>query len=170
MKEEATALQLSEMSDSKKEIQPITEPTNVEDIQKRLLKMGFKRAVSQIDKIERMKAAYEKFTFVTPQHVRTFNEKLRKETIQEDKRARRFKQLVFIDIEKYNAIPPEETLLKIENAQELGIFDRFEIAKIDWKEEIIDPIIFGRINECEDYFFIAQWDDDVKVEELIFGK
>lgn len=141
-----------------------------EEIQIRLAKLGFKAAVSQIDRIGRMKIAYEQFMFVTPDHIQAFNKKLRTETLQEDKRSRKYKHLVFIDIEKYGAIPPEETLAKVEQAQKLNIFDRFEIARIDWKEEIIDPIVFGRINECEDYFFISQWDDDVKIEDLIMGR
>jgi hypothetical protein len=146
------------------------DPSKKEEIQARLAKLGFKAAVSQIDRIDRMKIAYEQFMFVTPEHIQNFNAKLRAETLQEDKRTRRFKTLVFTDIEKYGAIPPEETLAKIEKAQGMNIFDRFEIAKIDWKEEIIDPIVFGRINECEDYFFVAQWDDDVHIEDLILGK
>ena len=40
-----------------------------------------------------------------------------------------------------------------------------EIAQI---EEVViekDPILFGRINDCADRFYIAQWDDDVSAAE-----
>jgi hypothetical protein len=34
-------------------------------------------------------------------------------------------------------------------------------------KEVIDPIIFGKIDGCTDRFFIAQWDDDVKIEDIV---
>ena len=141
-----------------------------QNIQNKLQKLGFKNAVKQIDKIERMKLAYDRYMFITPQTVQTFNDKLRKETLEEDKRARRYKQLMFIPIEEYGAIPPPSVLDKLEKAQNDNIFDKFLIAKVDWKEEVKDPIVFGMIDGCEDYFYISQWDDDIKIEDLILGR
>lgn len=46
-------------------------------------------------------------------------------------------------------------------------FDRFEIAKIHWKEELKGPILFGIIDICTDKFFIAQWDDDLRIEDIL---
>jgi hypothetical protein len=136
----------------------------------RLSKLGFKSVVKKAGRLVRMKTAYSDYLFVTPSHINDFNEKLKKETLREDKRAFHYKKLVFIPLEKYEAIPDVNSLNALEVAQKRGIFDSFGVVKIEWKEEIKDPIIFGRIDGCEDYFFISQWDDDVKVEELIFGK
>ena len=141
-----------------------------QEVQSQLERLGFKNAVKTMDRIERMKLAYEKYMFVTPENIGIFNDKLRAETLQEDKRARRYKQLMFIPIEEYGAVPPTSVLDKLEKAQKDNIFDKFKIAKIDWKEEVKDPIIFGMIDGCEDYFYISQWDDDIKIEDLIFGK
>jgi len=30
-----------------------------------------------------------------------------------------------------------------------------------------DPILLGRITGCENRYFIAQWDDDVKIEDIL---
>jgi hypothetical protein len=46
-------------------------------------------------------------------------------------------------------------------------FDSFEIAKIQWKREIKDPILFGRIDGCPDRFYVSQWDDDVRIEDIL---
>lgn len=54
-----------------------------------------------------------------------------------------------------------------EKAQKLKCFDTFEIAKIEAVEERKDPIVFGCITGCPDKFFIAQWDDDVKIEDIL---
>ena len=139
-----------------------------EKIQNKLERLGFKQATKTISKIERMRVAYERYMFITPQTVQKFNEKLRKETLEEDKNARKYKQLVFSDITTTSKIPPESVLDKLEIAQREQIFDKFEVGYIDWVKEVKDPILFGRIEGCEDYFFIGQWDDDVKIEDLIF--
>ena len=142
---------------------------NQETFMERLSKLGFTGVVKKAGRMVRMKTAYSDYLFVTPQHIQDFNDKLKKETLREDKRAYHFKTLVFIPLEKYSAIPSVFALNALEVAQTRGIFDCFVVCKIDWKTEIKDPIIFGRIEGCEDYFFISQWDDDVKIEEIIFG-
>ena len=42
-----------------------------------------------------------------------------------------------------------------------------EIAKIQDIVQTKDPIVFGCINKCADRFFIAQWDDDVSIEQIL---
>ena len=64
--------------------------------------------------------------------------------------------------------PPDTVLDALEKAKEDNCFDTFEVAKISWIEEIKDPILFGIIEGCSDKFFISQWDDDVKIEDLLF--
>lgn len=46
-------------------------------------------------------------------------------------------------------------------------FDSFSVAHI---AEVKDPILFGEIAECTDKFFIAQWDEDVKIEDILTEK
>ena len=42
------------------------------------------------------------------------------------------------------------------------------LGKVDfeWIKEIKDPIVFGVINGCPDKFFISQWDDDIKIDDI----
>ena len=134
----------------------------------RLGKLGFKTAVKEISRQQRLVTAYEKYMFVMPDKIEAFNEKLRKETLREDKNAYHYKKLVFIPIEQYDQIPPEHVLDQLDKAVADGCFDRFEVCKIDWIKEVKDPIVFGRIDGCSDYFFIAQWDDDIKIEDILF--
>lgn len=115
-----------------------------------------------------MKKAYEKYLFVTQNTIDKFNEKLRKDTLIEDKSAYSFKRLVFISLDKYNQLPPDNVLEALENAQKDECFDTYEVAKIKWIKEVKDPILFGVIEGCSDKFFISQWDDDVKIEDLLF--
>lgn len=142
----------------------------VKKIQSRLDKLGFKKAVSTMDKIQRMSLAYEKYMFVSQEKINKFNDKLRIETLKEDAKSRIYKHLAFTPIGDYGKVPPDKVLDKLEAAQNTGIFDSFEVAYIEWVKEVKDPIIFGRINGCDDRFFISQWDDDVKVEDIIFMK
>lgn len=143
---------------------------NQETFMERMSRLGFKNVVAKAGRMVRMKVAYSDYLFVTPSHINDFNEKLKEETLKEDKRAYHYKKLIFISLDKYTAIPSITALNALESAQTRGIFDSFMVCKIDWVEEIKDPIIFGRIEGCEDFFFISQWDNDVRVEEIIFGK
>ena len=115
-----------------------------------------------------MKKAYEKYLFVTQNTINKFNDKLREETILEDHRHRTYKRLIFIQLNQYEKLPPSNVLTALEAAIDDKCFDSFEIAKIAWIEEIKDPILFGIIENCSDKFFISQWDDDVKIEDLLF--
>lgn len=137
----------------------------------KLEKLGFTTATNKIKEIKdlnrKMVVAYEHFRYVTPDRIDIFNENLKRETLREDKSAYHYKQLIFVSLADYPKVPPMEVLDKIEQAQELKCFDYFEIAKIEAITEQKDPIIFGRINKCPDRFFIAQWDNDVKIDQII---
>ena len=122
----------------------------------------------KVDEVERMKMAYEKYLFVSQKTIDLFNDKLKIETLKEDSRHRIYKRLVFIPLETYDQLPPDTVLDALEKAKEDNCFDTFEVAKISWIEEIKDPILFGIIEGCSDKFFISQWDDDVKIEDLLF--
>lgn len=146
----------------------VEEKQDAQVINNKLEKLGFTTAVANMEKARKLKIAYSKYLFVTQDKINLFNEKLKKETLQEDSKAYRYKQLMFTPIENYPLVPPTSVLDALEKAKADKCFDEFEIAKIDWKEEIKDPILFARVNSCSDRFFISQWDDDVKFEDIIF--
>lgn len=133
----------------------------------RLLSLGLNKAASKLSAAQRMEVAYKGYSFITPEAIQRFNEELRKETLKEDKRAYRFKQLIFTNLDQYDKIPPEHVLKGLERAKKEGLFDQYEIAHIDWIVEVKDPILFGVIVGCSDRFYIEQWDDDVKIEDLL---
>ncbi len=139
--------------------------------EERLEKLGLIQAskiVKEMKEVKRkMAIAYEHFRFVRPEKIVEFNEKLRQETLKEGKGYKDYKSLVFIPLEIYTEVPPVDVLDKIEAAVKFNCFDKFEVAKIESVHVIEDPIVFGIINRCADKFFIAQWDDDVKIEQIL---
>jgi hypothetical protein len=63
-------------------------------------------------------------------------------------------------------------IAKVAEAQSTRIFSNFEVLFVgtSTRKELIrrpDPIIFGRIQDCPDLFFIAEWDDDVSIRDLV---
>ena len=136
-----------------------------------LTSLGFKRAAERVDYLKTRKRklamAYEHFRFVTEENIDAFNAKLRKETEKKEGGYPVYDRLAFIRIADYEKVPPTEALEKVADAQKLNCFDSFEVAYIESVKEIPDPIIFGRVESCPDRFFIAQWDDDVKIEDIL---
>lgn len=148
----------------------LPETVKTEDLENRLTRLGLKSAGEIVDRVKKMQVAFQHYAFLPQEKVNLFNEKLRQETLEEDKNARHFKQLIFTRIEDYDKIPPAHVLDAIEQAQKDNVFDFYEVAHIRWIHEIKDPIVFGRINGCKDRFFIAQWDNDISIEELLAQK
>jgi hypothetical protein len=64
-------------------------------------------------------------------------------------------------------IIPNDVLEKIEDAQERELFDEFQVL---WAAKVKDPIILGCIDGCEDYFFVAEWGDDISFDEIVKEK
>ena len=144
----------------------------------RLEKLGFTQASKDLKVKEELKRkmtiAYEHFRYVRPEKIDKFNEKLKQETLKRTGKQGlnaydNYDKLAFIPIATYGTIPPTEVLEKIEEAQAFGCFDEFEIAKIESVKEYKDPIVFGKINGCSDLFFVAQWDNDVRIEDLLMS-
>ena len=139
----------------------------------KLGRLGFKKASSKIKELsvkkQKMSIAYAMFKFVRPEKVRAFNDKLRAKTHNWDKMGG-YHTLDFIGIGDYEGAPPDTVLEKLEKAQSLqapsgaAVFDQYEIGYI---KKVNDPLLFGRINGCPDRFFIDQWDDDVKIEDIL---
>jgi hypothetical protein len=130
----------------------------------RLEALGFKRASTKLKdlavKKRKMALAYELYRFVRPENINRFNDKLRADSYKSGA----YKILDFVGIESYKGAPPESVLASLETAQGHNCFDKFEVAYI---RDVADPIIFGRIDGCEDRFYIDQWDEDVKIEDIL---
>ncbi len=143
-------------------------PKAKEVVESLLEKLGFKKALSKIGKgrkvFPKLKVAYAMYGFVTRAQVDKFQEVL---GLQKAPKGYK-KQLSFCRIENYDRdVPPQEVLEKIEAAKNVGCFDYFEIAFVEEVKK--DPIVFGRIESCQDRFFVAQWDDDVSIEQIIMA-
>lgn len=67
-------------------------------------------------------------------------------------------------IAKYKNVPPMEVLdaLKLNKSRE--IFDYFTVAEV---AGVKDPLLFGRVKGVKDRFFIAQWGDDVNLDDVV---
>lgn len=134
---------------------------------KSLRALGMGKAADKVDMVLKMKTAYALYQYVSPDKVQKFNALLREETLQEDKRAYRYQELVSTPLEQYPEVPPAHVLESLAVAQKNDCFDSFEVAHIVSVEKLKDPIVFGRIKGCSDRFFIQQWDDDVSIEDLL---
>lgn len=67
-------------------------------------------------------------------------------------------------VEEYEGIPPKEVLNKLRVHKDRLLFDYFTIASV---ENIKDPLLFGRITNSTDRYFIAHWGEDVLLDDLI---
>lgn len=143
-----------------------------------LRELGFEVASAELDKKLEMKRkmtlAYEHFRFVTPVIFDRFNKALKERTMKREGKKgvdlyENYDKLVFVPVAKYAAAPPTDVLEKMQTAVKVGCFDRFEIGKVESVREYKDPIVFGVIEGCDDRFFVGQWDDDVKIEDILMG-
>lgn len=69
--------------------------------------------------------------------------------------------------EAKDRIMPDHILDKLEEANARELFD--DVAVL-WVEKVKDPLLLGIIEGCEDYFFIAEWGEDVSFEQITKGK
>lgn len=131
----------------------------------RLETLGFKAAADRVKKAQERKRklaiAYEHFRFVRVEKISEFNDKLYEQTRHDNEG---YKELSFTSIERYENTPPEHVLVSLGEAVAMKCFDSFEVASI---RRVKDPILFGRIDECSDRFFIDQWDEDVRIEDIL---
>lgn len=145
------------------------------DTVKELKELGLTTAANKVEKDQelliKMHIAYDNYQWARQFDIDEFNTKLKKKTERTTGKEgvdqyRIYDKLVMIKLEDYKEVPPQEVLKKLREAKSHQCFDYFEIAKIESVEEYEDPVMFGRINGCGDYFYIAQWDDDVTFEEI----
>lgn len=146
------------------------EQVNVNECE--LAELGFEKAAKDLKEAKEFERkcaiAYEHFARrVSKIQIDEFNKKLRERTVGETNNAYIYDRLVLTDISEYPTIPPVNVLTALKEAQKLDIFDYYEIAHIESITEKKDPILFGCINKLTDRFFIAQWDDDISIEDLL---
>ncbi len=145
-----------------------------------LEELGFLTASKKVEKEDkkakelselkrRATLAYERYRFITPANIERFNKILEKKTYvaKGPNGYPCFDRLKFTSINHYGQVPPKSVLEKVREAKREGLFDAFEVCTIETHEVRPDPIIFGIIRNCEDKFFIDQWDNDVKIEDII---
>ena len=144
----------------------------------RLEKLGLGKAADALNVkqvlISKLEIAYKHYRYVTQDKINSFNADLRAKTEKSTRgpefgfmHGSTFDQLKFTELSTYTEVPPEQVLDKLEAAQELRCFDAFEVAQIKSVEVRPDPILFGRVTGCEDRFYVAQWLNDVKIEDIL---
>jgi len=142
----------------------------------RLEKLGLTTAATVVkdlrERNRKLVLAYEHFRYVRKEKIAAFNKKLKIKTIErigtENVNLHEvYDRLTFTPLESYTKAPPEHVLEALEKAQAIDCFDGYEVATIESVVEYKDPIIFGRIAKCTDRFFIGQWDNDVKIEDIL---
>lgn len=131
--------------------------------------LGFKAAAAGLEKkalrAKKLMLAYEHYRFVRQEHIAAFNAKLMKAGKNMDNiNLMEYQRLEFVPTEYYQNVPPADVLEALGVAQKRECFDSFEVAYI---KNIKDPLLFGRIDQCADRFFIAEWDSDVSIKDLL---
>lgn len=144
-----------------------SEPTKGVD---RLEALGFKTAALKvkelISKQRKLAIAYEHYRFIRQDKIDAFNAKLRAKSGKNmgDAMLMEYQKLDFMDASRYEGIPPDSVLDSLEKAKDHKCFDNYEVAYI---RNVKDPLLLGRVNGCPDRFFIDQWDNDVKIEDIL---
>lgn len=141
-----------------------------------LRELGFTAAAEQVQKdrelARKLRIAFEHFRVVTPAHIERFQSELKTKTQQADGRNQwgeitTHDRLKLTNIASYAAVPPQEALDELRKAKELNCFDTFEVATIESVRVVPDPIVFGVIHGCTNKYFVCQWDEDVKIEDIL---
>jgi len=69
-----------------------------------------------------------------------------------------------VPLSTYDKVPPDHIVDKIREHRSRELFDYMTVASV---KNVPDPIIFGRFYGSEERFFIAQYDTDVSIDDLI---
>lgn len=103
---------------------------------------------------EKAKVAFSNCVYITEKQVSRFDfylrsqNKLRKST----------------PISEFRDIPPQDVVDAVQRAQGLKCFDYFTVMTV---VNDPDPIIFGHIQGVGEWFYIAQWGDDVNIFDIL---
>lgn len=137
-----------------------------------LRELGLHSAAEKIKRARetaaKLRIAFEHFRVVTPEIVSRFQEELWNQRYTDPITYGLFyKSLRFTALELYPEVPPADVLHKIRKAKDLNCFDRFEVLTVEAREVQPDPVVFGIIDGCDNRYYVAQWDDDVKIEQIL---
>lgn len=140
-----------------------------------LEELGFKAAAESLkgkrELARKMRIAFEFHRVVTPENIKQFNEELLQRTrkVTDKYGSYTHQYLQFTPVESYGEIPPPEALALLREAKQRNCFDQFVVATIGTTSvsKVPDPILFGQIKGDQNYYFIAQWDDDVRIEDIL---
>lgn len=142
----------------------------------RLKQLGLTAVAEQITQElsirEKLAVAYEHYRYLTPEKVAAFNERLKVETTQDEGKnpwgtITSYKRTRLTSLKDYAKVPPDAALDALEAARTLGCFNDFAVMDLESHREVPDPILFGQVTGCDDLFYIAQWDTDVKIEDFL---
>lgn len=141
-----------------------------------LSELGLTTAAKGLSKnkslVYKIMLAKENYRYITEDNFREFNERLKKQTYHIKDNTALWFALQFTPIKDYTGIPPEEVLGELKKARGLNIFDDFEIVTMEEKRERIkaeDPLLLGVIHGCPVKFYIAEWDNDISIEDILMS-
>ena len=79
-------------------------------------------------------------------------------------RVNKQKEVKLTPLREWDTTPPEYVLDNVVKAKKLDCFSEFVVAHV---QNVPDPIVFGMVKDCKDLFYISQWGDDLKIEDVI---
>jgi hypothetical protein len=104
---------------------------------------------------EKLLIAIDKFRYASQEDLDEFNKEMKQYN----------KELVTVEMKNFDRLPPDDVLEDLKKARSEKCFDSYHISFI---RQVKDPILFGKIDGFKElYFFISQWGDDVKIEDII---
>ena len=118
---------------------------------------------------DKLKQAYARYRYLSPSAIERFQAKLQAEAHMNDQGVTSYKRLRFTRLESYPKLPPDDVLAALDQAKSYGCFDYFEVADLETVKVYPDPLLLGCVNNCADKFFITQWDQDVKIQDILQG-
>lgn len=136
----------------------------------RLERLGLRTAAADVAFMAALKnkvaIAMEHYRFVRRERITEFNAALLAKTGKNMHSIMdmEYQRLDFVSLGDYGKVPPEDVLVALETAQGRKCFDTFSIAYI---KNVKDPLLFGHVTGCPHSFYIAGWDDDIKIEDLL---
>lgn len=71
-----------------------------------------------------------------------------------------------VSIKEYAGCPPDAVLESLKLHKERGIFDEFTVATVSMRE-VKDPLLLGVVHGIKERAFLAQWGDDVSLDDII---
>lgn len=80
---------------------------------------------------------------------------------------RRDSVITLTPLKDYIGLIPPIQLSKGITAVKSDLFDKVSVLEYEFVKKLPDPLLVGQIKGCDDLFFIAQWDDDILLDDLI---